>query len=167
MSDRWDPTELLVPVPRAVSLLALNEQLLEGCRRRLGDRLRGHDETIGERLVRDLEAFHSLPPTPYDACEKRTGRVSSQLLVRYRGTDYSVPTAYGHRDVVIRGYVHEVVISCGAEVIALIRAPTSATTSSSTRCITWLCSNRRSVLSTRPRRWSAGTCPRNLPRCVV
>jgi hypothetical protein len=38
--------------------------------------------------------------------------------VRYRGTDYSVPTAYGHREVVIRGYVHEVVISCGAEVIA-------------------------------------------------
>jgi hypothetical protein len=38
--------------------------------------------------------------------------------VRYRGTDYSVPTAYGHREVVIRGYVHEVVISCGTEVIA-------------------------------------------------
>jgi hypothetical protein len=38
--------------------------------------------------------------------------------VRYRGTDYSVPTAYGHREVLIRGYVREVVISCGAEVIA-------------------------------------------------
>ena len=158
---------LLVPLPRAVSLLALNEQLLEGCRRLLGDRLRGHDETIGERLVRDLEALHSLPPTPYDACEKRTGRVSSQLLVRYRGTDYSVPTAYGHRDVVIRGYVHEVVISCGAEVIA--RHPRSYERDDFVfnRCITWLCSNRRSVLSTRPRRWSAGTCPRNLPRGVV
>src|SRR5277367_5379235 len=114
----WTRRNLLVPVPRAVSLLALNEQLLEGCRRRLGDRLRGHGETIGERLVRDLEAFHSLPPTPYDACEKRTGRVSSQLLVRYHSTDYSVPTAYGYREVVIRGYVHEVMISCGAEVIA-------------------------------------------------
>jgi hypothetical protein len=68
--------------------------------------------------VRDLEAFHCLPPAPYDACEKKAGRVSSQLLVRYRGTDYSVPTAYGHCEVLIRGYVHEVVISCGAEVIA-------------------------------------------------
>src|SRR5204863_8836570 len=100
------------------SLTALNEQLLEGCRRRLGDRLRGHDETIGERLVRDLAAFHTLPPALYDACEKKAGRVSSLSLVRYRGTDYSVPTAYGHREVLIRGYVHEVVISCGAEVIA-------------------------------------------------
>ena len=59
-----------------------------------------------------------MPPAPYDACEKKAGRVSSQLLVRYRGTDYSVPTAFGHREVLIRGYVHEVVISCGAEVIA-------------------------------------------------
>jgi hypothetical protein len=25
------------------------------------------------------------------------------LLVRYRGTDYSVPTAFGHREVLIRG----------------------------------------------------------------
>jgi hypothetical protein len=29
-----------------------------------------------------------------------------------------VPTAYGHREVLIRGYVDAVVISCGAEVIA-------------------------------------------------
>ena len=59
-----------------------------------------------------------LPPSPYDACDKRPGRVSSLSLVRYRGNDYSVPVAYGHREVLIRGYVDEVVISCGAEVIA-------------------------------------------------
>src|SRR6185312_14049388 len=114
----WTRRNLLVPVPRAASFTALNEQLLEGCRRRLGDRLRGHEETIGERLVRDLAAFHDLPPAPYDACEKKAGRVSSLSLVRYRGSDYSVPTEYGHREVLIRGYVDQVVISCGAEVIA-------------------------------------------------
>jgi transposase len=114
----WIRRNLLVPVPRVASLQALNEQLLEACRRRLGDRLRGHTETIGERLARDLAAFHDLPPAPYDACEKKAGRVSSLSLVRYRGTDYSVPTAYGHREVLIRGYVDEVAISCGATVIA-------------------------------------------------
>jgi transposase len=108
----------LVPLPRATSLAALNAQLLEDCRRRQGDRLRGHDETIGERLARDLAAFNALPLAPYDACDKKPGRVSSLSLVRYRGTDYSVPTAYGHREVLVRGYIHEVVISCGAEVIA-------------------------------------------------
>lgn len=32
--------------------------------------------------------------------------------------DYSVPVAYGHQDVWIRGYVDEVVIGCRGEVIA-------------------------------------------------
>jgi transposase len=108
----------LVPLPHAASFAALNEQLLADCRRRLGERLRGHDETIGARLVRDVAAFHDLPATPYDACEKRAGRVNSLSLVRYRGTDYSVPTAYGHREVLIRGYVDTVVIGCCAEIIA-------------------------------------------------
>jgi len=114
----WVRRNLLVPLPRAVTFDALNAKLIEGCRARLGARLRGHDETIGERLARDLAAFHDLPAAPYDACEKRAGRVSSLSLARYRGTDYSVPTAYGHREVLIRGYVHDVVISCGAEIIA-------------------------------------------------
>ncbi len=44
--------------------------------------------------------------------------MSSLPLVRYRTTDYSVPVAYGYRDVLVRGYVGQVVISCGTEVIA-------------------------------------------------
>jgi hypothetical protein len=44
--------------------------------------------------------------------------VSSLSLVRYRGNDYSVPVAYGHREVVVRGYVEAVVIGCGAAEIA-------------------------------------------------
>jgi transposase len=108
----------MVPIPRAESFAALNAQLLECCRRRWGDRLRGHAETIGERLVRDRAALLPLPATPYEACEKKPARVSSLSLVRYRGNDYSVPIAYGHREVLVRGYVHEVVIACGTEQIA-------------------------------------------------
>jgi hypothetical protein len=109
----------LVPVPAFDSFEALNAHLLENCRKRLADRPRGHDgKTIGERLEADLAAFQRPLPPPYDACEKRTGRVNSLSLVRYRNNDYSVPTAYGHQKVLIRGYVHEVVIACGTEVIA-------------------------------------------------
>src|SRR5271157_5554181 len=108
----------MVPIPRAASFAELNAKLLEYCRRRLNDRLRGHDETIGERLVRDRAALLPLPTIPYEACEKRAARVSSLSLVRYRGNDYSVPTAYGHREVLVRGYVHEVVIACAGEEIA-------------------------------------------------
>src|SRR5216683_2856633 len=108
----------MVPIPHAASFVELNARLLEHCRRRLNDRLRGHEETIGERLVRDQTALLPLPATPYEACEKKAARVSSLSLVRYRGNDYSVPTAYGHREVLVRGYVHEVVIACAAEEIA-------------------------------------------------
>jgi hypothetical protein len=108
----------LVPIPHAESFEALNARLADHCQRRLDDRLRRHTETIGERLQRDLAVFQDLPPAPYDACDRRPGRVSSLSLVRYKTNDYSVPVAYGHRDVLIRGYVDEVVISCGAETIA-------------------------------------------------
>ena len=81
-------------------------------------KLRGHTETIGQRMERDLDALLPLPPVAYDACDKQAGRVSSLSLVRYRTNDYSVPVAYGHRDVLVKGYVDRVAISCGTEVIA-------------------------------------------------
>jgi transposase len=108
----------LVPIPVFESFEALNAHLLQSCLKRQADRLRGHEGTIGDRLERDLAAFQKPLPAPYDACDKRPGRVNSLSLVRYRCNDYSVPTSYGHRPVLIRGYVHEVVISCGAEIIA-------------------------------------------------
>ena len=108
----------LVPIPVFESFEALNAYLLECCRHRMVACLRGHEETIGERLKRDIAALQTPLPAPYDACEKVATTVSSLSLVRYRLNDYSAPTTYGHREVLVRGYVHEVVISCGAEVIA-------------------------------------------------
>ncbi len=54
----------LVPVPRVESIEALNDDLAGQCRRRQAARLRGHGETIGERLARDREALLALPPAP-------------------------------------------------------------------------------------------------------
>ncbi len=108
----------LVPVPSFESFESLNVHLEQRCLERMDARLRGHTETIGQRMESDLEALMPLPAAPYDACEKQAGRVSSLSLVRYRTNDYSVPVAYGHRDVLVRGYVDQVVISCGSDVIA-------------------------------------------------
>ena len=85
---------------------------------RFSNVLRGHRESIGERFVRDREALKRPLPAPFDACDKQGTRVNSLSLVRYRTNDYSVPVAYGHQEVWIRGYVHEVVIGCGAGIIA-------------------------------------------------
>ena len=108
----------LVPIPSFDSFGALNAYLEQRCLERMDAQLRGHTETIGQRMERDLEALLPLPDAPYDACDKQAGRVSSLSLVRYRTNDYSAPVAYGHRDVLVQGYVDQVVISCGSEVIA-------------------------------------------------
>jgi hypothetical protein len=108
----------MVPIPRFNSWEKFNAYLGEQCRKRRERRLRGHSETIGERFERDRARMLPLPATPYEACEKITVRVTSLSLVRYRGNDYSVPTEYGHRQVLVKGFVHEVVIACASEVIA-------------------------------------------------
>ena len=116
----------LVPIPSFANFEALNTYLEQRCLERMDAKLRGHSETIGQRMERDLEVLLPLPPVAYDACEKQAGRVSSLSLVRYRTNDYSAPVAYGHRDVLVRGYVDQVVISCGSEVIAKHLSPCAA-----------------------------------------
>jgi transposase len=108
----------LVPVPRMASWAELNRHLLEQCQKRRQRKLRGHPQTIAERFQIDQERFLPLPPSPYEACEKVSTRVTSWSLVRYRTNDYSVPTEWGHREVLVKGFVDEVVIAAGSEVIA-------------------------------------------------
>ena len=91
----------LVPISSFESFEALNAHLERCCLERMDARLRGHTETIGQRMERDLEDLLPLPAVHYDAREKQAGRVSSLSLVRYRTNDYSVPVAYGHRDVIV------------------------------------------------------------------
>jgi len=108
----------LVPIPRVESFEALNAGLEQKCLERMDAVLRGHAETIGQRMERDLDALLPLPAAPYEACDLQASRVSSLSLVRYKTNDYSVPVEFGHRDVLVKGYVDEVVIGCGTEVIA-------------------------------------------------
>lgn len=108
----------LVPLPRVSSYAALNQHLLTECQKRRAKVLRGHQDTIGKRFEWDRQALLPLPAVPYEACEKQATRVSSLSLVRYRANDYSVPAEFGHREVVVKGYVHEVVIHCGTQEIA-------------------------------------------------
>ena len=119
----------MVPLPRFENWDAFNDALVGHCRNRHNDVLRGYRETVGERLERDRAALMELPPTPFDACDKQGTRVNSLSLVGYRSNDYSVPVAYGHQEVWIRGYVHEVVISvAGLRSLPATPVPTTART---------------------------------------
>ena len=66
------------------------------------------------KACRGSSGLAGLPP--FEPCDKRPGKVSSTALVRYRMNDYSMPAAYGFRDV--KGFVDEVAIICGASEIA-------------------------------------------------
>jgi transposase len=108
----------MVPRPRFATWEAFNAHLLIQARKRRERKLRGHQQTIGERFEKDRERLLALPAAPYEACDKRLTRVTSMSLVRYRTNDYSVPVEWGHREVLVKGFVHEVVICAASEVIA-------------------------------------------------
>src|ERR1700681_1228850 len=108
----------MVPRPRFATWEAFNAHLLVQSQKRRERKLRGHQQTIGERFEKDRERLLALPAAPYEACDKRSTRVTSMSLVRYRTNDYSVPVEWGHREVLVKGFVHEVVICAGSEVIA-------------------------------------------------
>jgi hypothetical protein len=115
---KYSRANFLTPVPHAPSIEALNARLAERCRARQNERAGRHEQTIGERLVADMAAFRELPAAPFEACHKVATKVSSLSLVRYRTNDYSVPTKYGFRDVLAKGFVDEVAIFCDGALIA-------------------------------------------------
>jgi hypothetical protein len=97
---------------------ALNAALAERCRARQGEHAGRHAETIGERLVRDLAVLSGIPEGRFEPCEKKPAKVSSTGLARYRMNDYSVPTRFAFQNVLVKGFVDEVVIVAGSEIIA-------------------------------------------------
>jgi len=115
---KYARANFMTPIPVAASFEAFNAMLSERCDARQSEHAGRHAETIGERLAADLATIRELPATPLEPCEKRAARVSSTALVRYRGNDYSVPTAYGFQEVMVKGFVAEVAILCRGEAIA-------------------------------------------------
>ena len=107
----------LVPMPRFRNFDDLNTHLEACCAKRWAEQLRGHDQTVGERwneIVRFFSAFRQSPTTP--ATSARGGSVRCRWCAIAAPI---TPSPHGSAiEVLVRGYVHEVVISCAAEVIA-------------------------------------------------
>ena len=76
----------LVPIPSFANFEALNTYLEQRCLERMDAKLRGHSETIGQRMERDLEVLLPLPPVAYDACEKQAAPLQSWELPEDFGT---------------------------------------------------------------------------------
>ena len=127
-----------------------------------GHQLRGHTETIGQRMERDLDALLPLPAVPYDACDKQ--RVSSLSLVRYRTSDYSVPVAFdsGRPGTGLRGPGGDQLRTRPPGIPDHTNATTSSMTPSTT-CRSWNGSREPWI---RPLRYRDGTSPRSSGRCA-
>ncbi len=115
---KYTQRTFMTPLPHAASFEALNAALIERCRARQGEHTARHAETIGERLVRELAVLGRVPEGLFEPCEKKPAKVSSTALARYRMNDYSVPTRFAFHNVLVKGFVDEVVIVAGSEIIA-------------------------------------------------
>ena len=109
----------LTPVPEVTGIAGdLAEKLEADCRR---DLLKVDDrktQSRGELLEKERAAFVPLPSAPFQACREEPTHVSKQLLVRFDGNDYSVPTEQAHRPCVVRGFVDRVEIEVNHERVA-------------------------------------------------
>jgi transposase len=115
---KYTRINFLVPVPHVRDLKELNGILFERCREDMKRRLRGKSGTKAELLIGDQAAFLPLPPSPFDACRKHPTRANSLSLVRFDDNDYSVPVAYAHHEILVKGYIDRVVLCDKEKVVA-------------------------------------------------
>jgi transposase len=109
----------LTPVPEVMSIApGLAQKLREDCQRdlqRVDDR---QTESRAQLLEKERAALLPLPSAPFPACREESTQVSKQLLVRFDGNDYSVPTEQAHRPCVVRGFVDRLEIEVNHQIVA-------------------------------------------------
>ena len=115
---KYTRLNFFVPVPQVRDFAELNAQLEQRCREELHRRLRGQSGTKGQLLAEEQQAFLPLPVTPFEACRKFSTTASSLSLVRFDGNDYSVPVAWAHHPIVVKGYCDQVVLCAEGNEVA-------------------------------------------------
>lgn len=111
-------SNFMVPVPQVSSLEKLNEELEQKCREDLQRKVRGQSQLKVHLLEEDRKAFRPLPVVAFEACRKESRISNSLSLVRFDDNDYSVPVAYAHHTITLKGSCEEVSIYSGPEAIA-------------------------------------------------
>jgi transposase len=115
---KYTRQNFFVPVPQVRDLEELNARLVEMCREDMKRRLRGKSGVKAELLKEDQAAFLPLPAVPFDACKKQPSRANSLSLVRFDDNDYSVPVAYAHHEILIKGHVNRIVLCHREKMVA-------------------------------------------------
>jgi transposase len=116
---KWTRRNFWVPVPRLDLWEDFNRDLVQKCRRYYGECLRGHTQTIGERLAEEQHTLLPIPKATSPMFQPQETKVRSLCLVRFETNDYSVPCRYAHHPVTVRATLDEVRIFHQHECIAL------------------------------------------------
>ena len=99
-----------VPVPQVRDYKDLDAKLLARCQSESDRKLRGKTMTKGELFKDESSSFLALPASAFDAGRKRSVRANSLSLTRFDKNAYSVPVAYAHHRLTVKGYVDRVEI---------------------------------------------------------
>lgn len=98
----------LVPIPEFASLEELNQALLNWCLSEKERAMDGESLTIGEKYDIEKNELLPLPKWPFD-CYKEVSVTSIKTsLVSFDTVSYSVPVAYGQRELTLKAYVDKV-----------------------------------------------------------
>ena len=109
----------LVPVPSFASWGELNAYLRQRCRDDLARQLWGQTQTKAELLKDDRRAMLPLPGESFEARRVAQTRANSLSLVRFDANDYSVPVAYAHHELTVKGGIEEVRIAEKTQLVAV------------------------------------------------
>jgi transposase len=108
------------PVPRVADLNELNVQLESRCRdeqRRIVRSASGAF-VIGDRFAEERAAATPLPKHPFDPCIERPAVADKYQTVAFDANRYSVPRPWAFRAVTVKGYVDQVLVTGGGQVVA-------------------------------------------------
>jgi transposase len=111
-------SNFMVPIPQFDDFEEFNQKLADDCRNDLARKLRGKSGTKSELLEEERLAMRALPTNRFESRRVSNGKVNTLSLVRFDRNDYSVPTQFAHRQVVIVGALDQVRIVADSHVIA-------------------------------------------------
>jgi len=97
----------------------LNAQLAVRCLAEAERRLRGEQETIGERWEEERALLRPLPPRSFPCCRTLPVKPNRLSLVTFETNRYSVPVEHALQTLFLRAYVDKVEISDGIALVAL------------------------------------------------
>lgn len=107
-----------VPAPRFDSIEDLNDDLSRWCARNALRTASCRERAVGEYFAGEAPHLLALPAHPAECCKTYGVKASHESLVSHETNRYSVPVAYANRNLTLKVFAFEVVISTSDRVVA-------------------------------------------------